>query len=145
MRGVAVALISLLACVLAVLLTAPAYGAGISPQGYNALQANLTIQNVSSYVAMVNESSYLIFSPNLTQAYLYLGKAQQVYTTSPSTAVEYADLAKQSAGSAYSDISSYRSYSLLAMLVFAGVTGFLLYTFSIRSNRRKTTKRRRNG
>ncbi len=112
------------------------YGAGIGMQNYTVAQANQTIQNVSAYVQLVNQSAFLIFSPDLTQAHSYLGKAQVYYNSSPSLAVEYALMANASARNAYEAISAYRNYSFLAMLVFTGVVGFLLYVFARRRGAR---------
>ncbi|MCL5427758.1 MAG: hypothetical protein M1321_01095 [Candidatus Marsarchaeota archaeon] len=121
--------------VLAVAVALQAYAAGMSAQGYTAKQANLTIQNISAYIQTVNESSFLVFSPNLTQAYYYLGKARAYYNKSPSLAVQYAFMANSSAMAAYDSMGKYRNYAILAMLVFTGVVGFLLYVFARRRGR----------
>ena len=55
--------------------------------GFSAGYANATMARVSAYVESVNESGYLIFYPNLTQAYSYLDKAQAAYNKSPEAAV----------------------------------------------------------
>ncbi len=120
------------------------YAASIRAQSYTKSQANLTISNVTEYIAMVNESSYLIFSPNLAQAYSYIGKAQNALNDSPDLAVRYAQLANISAGSAYDAIGQYKNYSLLAMLVFTGVMALLLYVYAI-GKKRKGSIGRANG
>ena len=77
--------------------------------------ANLTVNNAAYYISQVNESGYLIFYPNLTQAYADLFKAESTYNTSPITAVVYANKAVNEATSEYIRISSYKSESVVVM------------------------------
>ncbi len=77
--------------------------------------ANQTVSNAAYYLSQVNESGYLIFYPNLTQAYANLFKAESTYNTSPATAVVYANEAVSEAADEYARISSYRAESIIVM------------------------------
>ncbi len=44
----------------------------LGSQNYTAQYANTLVNNVSDYIATVNESSYLIFQPDLSGAYINL-------------------------------------------------------------------------
>ena len=100
---------------LAVALSAAGAFAQQSGSNYTQGYANATISRASSYVESVNESGYLIFYPNLTQAYVYLNKAQAAYIRSPDQAVAYANEAQASAAQQYSDIGEYRYAAFAAM------------------------------
>ncbi|MDE1874354.1 MAG: hypothetical protein KGI04_04550 [Candidatus Micrarchaeota archaeon] len=80
--------------------------------------ANETVSNAAYYLSQVNESGYLIFYPNLTQAYSDLFKAESTYNTSPSSAVVFANKAVDEANTEYQRISTYRSESAVVMVAF---------------------------
>lgn len=101
----------------------------ISPRNYTVAEANLTISNATAYVNMINESSYLVFTPNLKQAYSYLGEADFLLNRSPGSAVLYADSAVASAHNAYGNMEAYREISAVGALVFTIILGLILYRF----------------
>ncbi len=117
-------------------------GAGIQISGIAAQSANQTLNDSIAFVNLVNESGYLIFSPNLTQAYSDLATAEKLYPASPSSAVVFANKAVEEANSEYVRINRYRNTSLVVMsalsLVFVLALAFLYKPVkqSIR-NRRK--------
>ena len=102
--------------------------AGAQPQVTNptAAYANQTVSNASYYLSQVNESGYLIFYPNLTQAYSDLFKAESAYNTSPATAVVYANKAVGEAAGEYARISDYRAESIIVMSASIAVLIVLL-------------------
>ena len=107
-----------------------ASGAAVGTPSYTAKQANQIIANETAYVSLVNESGFLLFSPNLTQAYSYINRSAEAYNKSPSEAVHYALMAGASAKDAYSRISTNKAYYALIMAVMAGMSGFLLYIYA---------------
>ena len=91
-------------------------------------RANQSIQNATAYLRMVNQSGYLIFYPaNLSEAYIYLNKAESAYPDSPALSVEYAGIAASIARSSYARIGYYKNASLIVMLLFTAAMGLLLY------------------
>ncbi|MCL5239170.1 MAG: hypothetical protein M1286_01705 [Candidatus Marsarchaeota archaeon] len=80
--------------------------------------ANQTVSNSAYYLSQVNESGYLVFYPNLTQAYSDLFKAESTYNTSPSTAVIFANKAVDEANTEYQRISAYRPEAVVVMAAF---------------------------
>ena len=96
---------------------------------YTKAQAAAVVNNALAYVNATNESSYLIFSPNLTAAYSDLGKAESIENTSPSSAVFYAQAAVGSASEAYKKIGVYREDSLAVITLFSIAMAVVLYRF----------------
>lgn len=94
---------------------------------YTVEEANAIISNATLYVNGINQSSYLIFYPNLTASYAYLSKARLIYKDSPSSAIFYANKATYSAYSAYTAIGYYRYISAALSALFAAVFAGLLY------------------
>ena len=90
----------------------------INNANYTVQQANQTLAQASLYIQNVNESGYLIFTPNLTLAYRYLNMGYAIYNVSPNTAVFYAQQAEQAAQQQYGNISYYRSESVPVLFVF---------------------------
>jgi len=101
----------------------------LSQQNYTSAQANASVSMAANYIVAINQSTYLIFSPNLTSAYSYLGKAQSLYNSSPIAAVAYAQLATNAAASSYSQIGYYRNISAIFMILLTVLAGALLYKF----------------
>ena len=100
----------------------------LAAQTGNAIaEANSIINNATAYVNTVNQSGYLIFYPNLTKAYSYLNKSEQVYKSDPNAAVRDANLAMDSAKSQYERISAYRSTSFIVMAIATVVSFVLVY------------------
>lgn len=122
--------------VLLLLFAAPFFisAQSVNQSNFTSRQANLTVENATNYVAMINESSYLVFSPNLAQAYSYLNMASH---SPPSSAVLYARLAVRSAQNAYSDIGIYRELGAFGALVFTIIIAFLLYRVMIPVRKRR--------
>lgn len=113
---------------LAVALTAAGASAQQLGAVYSKAYANATLAGASAYVSSVNQSGYLVFYPNLTQAYAYLGKAQAAYNSSPAAAVLYADEARSSAEEQYGAMSGYRnlSFAMMAVLTAASAGAVLM-------------------
>lgn len=112
----------------AVLLYAIQYQ-GIATANYTVEEANSIINSVLSYTNLINQSTYLIFSPNLRNAYAYLKNASSIYNVSPGEAVAYALKAKEIAQAQYNAISSYRLISFVALLAFSIITLYLLLIY----------------
>ena len=123
---------SLLAFLVSFSLVLAAAGAQTQFNGTTVAYANETVANAAYYIQQVNESSYLIFYPNLTKAYADLFKAESVYNTSPSVAVVYANKAATEASHEYARISAYRDESFAAM---AAVTVLFVVLLSLVSRR----------
>ena len=119
-----------------------AYALTYVPQigNYTVAFANRTIGNATAYVDMVNQSSYLIFAPNLTQAYGYLAKAQVSYNKTPAVSVFYANQAVSSAGAQYSIIGQYRTISFAVMSVLTVASAFALAMSLMRARKRASRK-----
>ncbi|MGI0141791.1 MAG: hypothetical protein ACREBF_04050 [Candidatus Micrarchaeales archaeon] len=113
----------------------------ITAQNYTIAYANQTINQTMSYVNLVNQSGYLIFYPNLSGAYAYLAKAQNIYTTSPSSAILYANQAKAIAKEQYAQIGTYRTTSLAVMAILT--VAFFIWLYGIMSPMKKIQNRKR--
>ncbi|MEM3839271.1 MAG: hypothetical protein QXF01_01690 [Candidatus Micrarchaeaceae archaeon] len=96
---------------------------------YSGSNASAAFDHALNYVNYVNKSAYLIFSPNLSAAYEYLNKSNELSSSSPSEAIEYANKAIQSASEQYRTINSYRAYSFAAVLAFTAAVAAALYFF----------------
>jgi hypothetical protein len=130
--------IALLAIALATAVVPAQLGAG-----YSAAYANATISKVSAYVESVNESGYLAFYPNLTQAYSYLAKAEAAYNKSPDAAVAYANEAQSSAMAQYSAMGRYREVSFAVMAVLAVLSSAAVLLSMRKAKEPKSTQRRK--
>lgn len=106
-----------------------AHAASIHTGEYNFSEANASLSNATAYVSMVNQSSYLIFSPKLNQSYSYLREARTLLNRSPASSTLYSRLAISSARQAYSSITIYRGYGFLGALVLTIISGLLLLRF----------------
>ncbi len=104
-----------------------ASASSIGTANYTYAQANSIIANVTNYVSLVNASSYLIFSPNLTLSYAYLNEATTTYRTSPSAAAEYAFKAQDLAQQQYGIIQNYKKSSIYIIAAIAIVSFLILY------------------
>jgi hypothetical protein len=91
--------------------------------------ANLTlaINSTRQYVESVNESSYLLFYPNLTYAYNALGTAVNVSRTNATEAYELLKVANTSAADAQRSIYRYALDSLYALAVISVALAALLF------------------
>lgn len=99
-----------------------AQSSSIASTGYTSAYANQTVNQTLSYVNQVNDSGYLIFYPNLTSSYSYLGKAEQYASSSPDSSVLYSQMAAKQAQEEYSRISGYKTDSLWIMLFLSIVS-----------------------
>ncbi len=108
---------------------------------YAQSSANSTLANATYFVEQVNESAYLIFYPNLTQAYYYLNKSSAALNSSPDTSVAYANLAVSSAKSQYALIGKYRTVSAAVMALITAFFAMMLFLV-MKGKSGKTTSRR---
>lgn len=84
----------------------------------------------SAYVAQVNQSTYLIFKPNLTQAYIYLDQANTLLSSNTTNTTRVAQLlqsASASATTAQQKIYGYRTLSAVVMIILTIIVAFVLY------------------
>ncbi|MGA3020958.1 MAG: hypothetical protein ABSD68_03350 [Candidatus Micrarchaeales archaeon] len=118
-------------------------GAQSTISGFSREYANATINQAIGVVNLVNESGYLIFSPNLTQAYLDLNRSISLYNTSPASAVIFANKAANEANAQYVLISGYKQISFIIMLAFTTV--FTLIIIKVMKPVKSVAKRRKKG
>ena len=111
-----------------VLLLLPSVTAATS-QASAAATASSVYNAALSYISYVNQSSYLLFYPNLTTAYLDLNKSSGLLTSDPSNAIVYANAARQSAAQQYSRMAYYKCYSGIAVLAFTLVVAAMIYFY----------------
>ncbi len=107
----------------------------ISTQNYNSTQARTAINQSIAYINSINESGFLFFNPNLTQAYVYLNRSEQSYNSSPAAAVGYAHQAELSANTALGKIDYYRPYALVGIVIFSMIFGMILYLLMFNKNK----------
>lgn len=86
---------------LALLLFSSVYADQVSTLNATQQLANSTVANVTAYVSLVNQSAYLVFWPNLANAYSNLSAARLYIQSSPVSAIVDADKARYAAGLAY--------------------------------------------
>jgi len=113
-----------LLCIVSLLAVAGAQTAVISAP--SKAYANQTINQAAAAIEIVNESAYLIFYPNLTQAYADLSNAQSAYNTSTASVIFYASKAMQEANLQYQQLNTYRNVSIAVMLFFSLVFALLI-------------------
>ena len=114
------------AITIASLLPAVVNASLFSQANYTSGSANLTINQTAQYISAINQSGYLVFYPNLTQAYSYLNRSIGLERTAPSSAVMYANMARDSAASEYARISTYKQDSLIVLIVYTAITALIL-------------------
>ncbi len=92
-------------------------------------QANITkaINITASYIEQVNKSSYLVFYPNLKQAYTYLDKAEGIKNEDPSLAFSTLNMAYSSAQGQLASIDRYEYISLYITIILTAITAIALY------------------
>jgi len=115
----------------------------VQQPSYTPRQARQIINETSNYINLVNESSYLIFYPSLSEAYTYMNNATKVCNTSPDLAVSYALKARQIALQEEDKLNSYRLISLIFMLIFTIIMFFLLYFYMKPVRKTKLQKHRK--
>ncbi len=104
--------------------------------------ANQTLTSAINFVNLVNESGYVVFYPNLTQAYSDLANAERLYNASPSSSVFYANKAVDEANTQYQIIGRYRETAVISMLALTLISGLALYRLS-QPVAKETRKRRK--
>ena len=102
-------------------------GAQSTISNFSSEYANATINQAISVVNQVNESGYLIFYPNLTQAYHYLDIAKTQPANSTAYAYSLLAQARSSAQSQLNAMNAYKTYSLYATVASAVIFAVLLY------------------
>jgi hypothetical protein len=118
--------VALATLLLSIALILPSSGAQVIGGGASKEFANQTINNAMSVIDAVNQSGYLLFYPNLTQAYAYLNRSMVLLNASPEASVLLANKAADDAMAQYSMISAYRQQSILAMLALTAVLALIL-------------------
>ncbi|MEM3181171.1 MAG: hypothetical protein QXS17_03455 [Candidatus Micrarchaeaceae archaeon] len=103
-----------------------AQGPVLNSTGMSKASANYTIAKAEAFVQKINESTYLIFSPNLTTAYKYLSEAKKSLNSSPYMAGLYANEAISSSQTAYEKLNAYRYASAAVMLAITIAIGAIL-------------------
>lgn len=123
-----------IAAVMSILLFSPAFALAAG-QGIGSA-INLTRQ----YVDSVNQSAYLVFYPNLTAAYGYIGEAVNESTSGNiSGAYRLLNLSVHSATTEEARIQAYAMESLAVLVAVGACTAALLYRY-MRVPRRNARK-----
>jgi hypothetical protein len=126
---------------LAALLALLFYGTAVGAQSSNNSNISAAINSTSSYI-QVNQSSYLIFYPNLTAAYNYLGMAKNESQLNQDYALSLLSKADQSAKTQQGLILRYQDASAYALAVLAVFLTAVLYVFMRPSKKRKSSSKR---
>ena len=84
------------------------------------------INSTLDYVNMVNQSAYLVFYPNLSASYSYIGSAANVSHANPAYGQELLAMAMSSAKRQLDNVDAYRTESFLALGAVAVVLVVLL-------------------
>ncbi len=119
-----------------------AFAARLGPAINSISGANTLLSNATAYVSTINQSGYLIFTPNLVKSYSYLSKAGRYLNSSPQSSMLYSNLAIESARESYGNIIAYRNYAFLGCMVFTIIMGLLLLRFMKPVKREKKHRRR---
>jgi type VI protein secretion system component VasF len=124
---------------LAVLLALLFYGTAVGAQSSNISAA---INSTSSYIQQVNQSSYLIFYPNLTAAYNYLGMAKNESQLNQDYAFSLLSKADQSAKTQQALILRYQDVSVYTLAALAVFLAIVLYIFMKPNKKHKSPSKR---
>ena len=104
----------------------------------------IAINDTAQYIQQVNMSAYLVFYPNLTQAYSYLDQAKNASGKSPSYAQLLLTKASESAMQQQSILSSEKSDAIIVVAVLLFVSAVSLFmAMSPRKKAKMTSKKRR--
>ncbi len=109
---------------------------------YSQTGVGADINSTLAYVNMVNQSAYVVFYPNMTAAYGYISKAENVSRTDPAYARSLLAQAMGSAQQQLDRISQYRTDSVLVLAVVA-VALVVLLNRLMRVRRGKTGRRQK--
>ncbi len=119
--------------------TAVAFASG----GGSRQSINSSINSTTAYIQQVNESAYLIFYPNLSSAYNYLQKAENVSGTNATMAYVLLSEARASAAKQQDYLNGEKQVSAAVMAALTIITALLLFQVMKRRTpaRKATTKR----
>ncbi len=114
----------------------------LSSRAYSNASANMTaaINSTSQYIESVNESAYLVFYPNLANAYNVLNASVNASRTNTTKAYALLHLARASAAAAQHQIDQYYSVSLYTLAISSVILAAMLY----RLMRKPRSKRNHN-
>ncbi len=90
---------------------------------------NASINSTTAYIEQVNESSYLVYYPNLTTAYSDLGKAINASKTNETEAAALLVQARQSAQAAQARVEAHKPSSFAILVGIGIIVAALLYMF----------------
>ncbi len=115
----------------AVLLAAPfLFGAAANAQStYGNMSLGESINSTASYINTINQSSYLIFYPNLTWAYKYLNLARNESHTNATYSYLLLEKANASAEIQAQLLSRYQQLSALVLVALTVLLAAILYFF----------------
>ena len=122
--AIAVALFSFFAC-------AHAGSYLISGSTLQNMSINASINYTENFINNVNSSSYLLFYPNLGNAYAYLSKAENVSKSNQSYAYTLLNKALDSATAQQESIYRYRFVSFVVLVAVAIAISVYLYSLMI--------------
>jgi hypothetical protein len=88
---------------------------------------NQSINQTAAYISIVNQSGYLLFSPNLTTAYSDLSEAQNVSRSNPAQALALLAEAHQSAQQQLQYLDSEKNTSFTVLAIITVVLAIALY------------------
>ncbi|MCL4383710.1 MAG: hypothetical protein M1168_03250 [Candidatus Marsarchaeota archaeon] len=108
----------------------------------NKINLKLLINQTSQYVKNINQSSYLVFYPNLSRAYSYLNKTEnQNASNNISKTITLLNTARLSAFNQEQKIYSYREFSFKFIIILTGFVAIIIYFLISQSNsKNKKTK-----
>lgn len=126
---------------IAMLAAVISYAAIVHAQGIYESNLSYDINTTTHFINTVNKSGYLIFYPNLKQAYGYLNQAKNQSNVSYS----YVLLAKAraSAQAQLDSINTYKKLSLYVLIASGIFLSALLYYMMLPRKKVATRKRRR--
>ncbi len=99
--------------------------------GFQENQSNIpiAINMTSSYVNSINQSSYLVFYPNLTASYKYLNEARTEFAANQTYAYSLLSKARQSATEQQTSLLRYQSLSLYILAASSILLAIILYIY----------------
>ncbi len=101
--------------------------AGAQPASGGARSINATINSTAAYIQLVNESGYLIFYPNVTNATGLYNKAVNISASDPAAALTLLSEAHDSAQQQLQQISIYRNDSFVVVAIIFAASALVLY------------------
>ena len=98
------------------------------------------INSTLSYINQVNQSSYLIFYPNLSSAYNEINMARN--SSNSITINHLLESAKSSAEQQNNMLNNYRYISFIVMLILVIFSSILLYKLTLPFNSKKINRKK---